>query len=200
MDCYMMRYRPYGFNPPIIISDTFNRSNGNLGTADTGQSWLTGGSATTAWVVSSNVAKRASATTSVNDVTYIDCGKSDVIISANITITSFSNSIRLVARMSGTDINNCMSMVLSSSGVVYIVKTISGSVTTLTQAPYSYSYGSTYSCKFVCRGNIFTVYIDGVLKVSTENDNTLKTNTRAGMFLSCSSASYDSFENFVLRG
>lgn len=200
MECYMTRYKANGFNPPILISDTFNRSNGNLGIADTGQSWLTGGTATTAWVVNSNVAKRATATTSVNDVTYIDCGKSDVIISADITKTALSNASRIIARMSGTNTNNCMFMDINSAGQVYLGSLINGISNIFAQSKYPYTSGSTYSCRLECRGNIFTVYIDGVLKICSEDDNALKNNTRAGMFLACSSTSFDWFENFVLRG
>lgn len=200
MDCYLMRYGESGFNLPTVVTDTFDRANGNLGNADTGQAWLTGGVATTAWVVSSNVAKRASATTSVNDVTYIDIGKTDVILSADITLTTFSNGSRLVARMSGTDVNNCMSMLLSGNGTVSCVRTISGSSTALSSSPFSFSPGATYSCVFMCRGNIFSIYVDGVLKVSVEDDNALKTNTIVGMFLPCTSKNYDWFDNFVAKG
>ena len=200
MDCYMMRHGDAGFNLPTIITDLFNRSNGNLGNADTGQAWLTGGVATTAWVVNTNAARRASATTSVNDVTYIDCGKFDVIVSADITLTTFSDGSRLVARMSGTSVDNSMSMHLNPNGTVSIFRTISGSNTAIASAPFAFVGGSTYSCVFMCRGNVFSVYINGVLKISTEDDNALKTNTRVGMFLPCSGTSFDWFDNFTVKG
>lgn len=200
MDCYMMRHGESGFNLPTIITDSFNRSNGNLGNADTGQAWLTGGAATTKWVVSSNVAKRASATTSVNDVAYIDCGKSDVIVSADITLTTSSSGSRLVARMSGTSVDNSMSMYLHPGGTVSIFRTISGSNSSIASAPFAFVGGSTYSCVFMCRGNVFSVYINGVLKVSAEDDNALKTNTRVGMFLPCSDTGTDWFDNFTVKG
>ena len=200
MDCYMMRYGKSGFNLPAIITDSFNRSNGKLGNADTGQAWLTGGAATTAWVVSSNVAKRASATTSVNDVAYIDCGKSDVIVSADITYTTFSNASRVIARMSGTNINNCMAARFSAANIVVLERIIGGSVDSIAQAQVAITSGSTHSIRLECRGNIFSVYIDGVLKISTEDDNALKTNTIVGMFLACSNVNNDWFDNFTVKG
>lgn len=200
MDCYMMRHGESGFNLPTIITDSFNRANGNLGTAETGQVWLTGGVATTAWVVSSNVAKRASATTSVNDVAYIDCGKSDVIVSADITYTTLSNASRVIARMSGANINNCMAARFSAANIVVLERIIGGSVDSIAQATVSITSGSTHSLVLMCRGNIFSVYVDGILKISIEDDNVLKTNTIVGMFLSCSSTLSDWFNNFSVKG
>ena len=143
MDCYMMRYGESGFNLPTIITDSFNRSNGNLGNADTGQAWLTGGAATTAWVVNSNVAKRAMASASVNDVAYIDCGKSDVIVSADITLTTSSSGSHLVARMSGTSVDNSMSMKLHPNGTVSILRTISRSNSTIAKDQFTFVVCST---------------------------------------------------------
>lgn len=200
MDCYMMRHGESGYNLPTIITDLFDRANGNLGNADTGQAWLTGGVATTAWSVYSNHARRSSATTSVNDVAYIDCGKFDVIISANIMITTYSQGSCLVARMSGTSVDNCMRLYLHPTGTVVIQKIISGSITNIAQAPFAFTSGNTYSCIFVCRGNVFSAYINSVLKVSAEDDNALKTNTRIGMFLPCTDYTSDWFDNFVAKG
>lgn len=197
----MTRYGSSGFNLPTVVTDTFNRANGNLGNADSGQAWLTGGVATTAWVVSSNVAKRASATTSVSDVAYIDIGKTDVILSADIVITNSSQGSSLIARMSGTTVDNCMRFYMYGNGTLAIMKFIGGVQTTLAQTTFSYTSGASYSCTFTCRGNIFSAYINGVLKVSTEDDNALKSNTKVGMFLPCTSlATSDWFDNFVAKG
>ena len=196
MECYMKRY-----GLPTIIYDSFNRANGNLGNADSGQAWLTGGVATTAWKVDSNVAKRVSATTSVNDVAYIDSGKTDVTISADITMTTFSNGSSLVARMSGTSLDNSMSVYIHPSGQIAVRKRISGVDTFLGLTTFSFTYGATYSCRFECKGNDFKVYLNGVLKVSVTDDNTLKANTRVGMFLPLSGGgSSDYFENFAVKG
>lgn len=191
--------RRYGL--PTIIYDSFNRANGNLGNADSGQAWLTGGVATTAWKVDSNVAKRVSATTSVNDVAYIDSGKTDVTISADITMTTFSNGSSLVARMSGTSLDNSMSVYIHPSGQIAVRKRISGVNTFLGLTTFSFTNGATYSCRFECKGNDFKVYLNGVLKVSVTDDNTLKTNTRVGMFLPLSGGgSGDYFDNFTVKG
>ena len=200
MDCYIAR-RQKGYPLFTIVSDAFNRSNGNLGNADSGQPWLTGGAATTAWVVSSNVAKRATATNSYNDVAYIDVGKTDVTISADVVMTN-TYGTNLVARMSGTSFANSMSVYLDTFGQVAVQKTIGGLVTVLGLTTFSYTPGTVYSCVFSCKGNDFKVYINGALKVSVTDDNALKTNTKCGMLIglfSTTTAS-DYIDNFLVKG
>ena len=196
MDCYMKRY-----GAPSIVVDRFNRVNGNLGNADSGQAWQSNGANTTAWIVSSNVAKRASVTNSVNDVAYIDCGRSDVVVSADITLTTYSQGSSLVARMSGNNLDNSISMYLHPSGQVSLRKRIAGSDTFLGLTTFSYVGGATYACILECKGNDFKIYINGVLKVSVTDDNALKTNTKVGMFLRlATSAEFDYFDNFTVKG
>ena len=194
MDCYMKRY-----SAPSIVVDRFNRSNGNLGNADSGQAWLTGGVATTTWIISSNRAYALSALS--NNFTYIDSGRFDVTMSADITLGGFSYGSHLVARMSGDSFSNMMSMYLSPSGNVAVRKTIAGVDTFLGTTTFSYVAGTTYACRFECRGNDFKIYINDVLKVSVTDDNALKTNTKVGMFLPLTtSAAYDYFDNFTVKG
>lgn len=196
MDCYMKRY-----GAPSIVVDRFNRSNGNLGNADSGQAWLSNGSATTNWIISSNVAKRAAATDAVNTVAYVDCGRTDVIVSADITMGGFSKGSSLVARMSGDTLDNSMSMYFHPVGQVAVRKRIAGVDTFLGLTTFSYSVGTTYKCIFVCKGNDFTVFINDVIKVSVTDDNVLKVNTKVGMFLPlATSAASDYFDNFTVKG
>lgn len=189
------------YGSPVIIYDTFNRANGALGNAETGQAWQSDGSNTTAWVVSGNVAKRASATTAVTDAAYIDCGKPDVTVSADITMTDYSYSIQIFARMSGTSFNNCMSLILGRDGYLRIRKVIGGTVTNIASYAYSYVSGATHSCKLSCAGNTFKAYLDGELKITVDDDNALKTNTKVGMHLPCgASTAFDWINNFIARG
>lgn len=191
--------RRYGYKP--IIYDSFNRANGNLGNADSGQAWLSDGSATTRWVINSNVAKRSDATSLSTDVAYIDCGKSDVIISADV-VMHYTYGTYLVARMTGSSFANSMSVYLDQSGQVAVQKTISGAATTFGLTTFSYTYGSVINCVFSCIGNDFKVYINGALKVSVTDDNALKTNTMCGMHikLAGTTTSDDYFDNFLLKG
>lgn len=186
---------------PTIGYDTFNRAGGNLGVLDSGQTWLSNGVATTVWAVGSNKAKRTAATNAVTTVAYFDCGRANVAITADITMGGFSQGSSLVARMSGTSLDNSMSMYLRPNGQVAVRKRISGSDTFLGLTTYSYVSGATYACKFECKGNDFNVYIDGVLKISVTDDNVLKTNTQVGMFLPlATSAAFDYFDNFTVKG
>lgn len=187
----------------ILVSDSFNRSNGYLGTSETGQSWLTGGVSTTAWDVYSNKAMRHSSTDSVNDVAYIDCGRSNVTVSANITMGSYNSGMRLIARMSGANINNCMSFHFDSAGGIRIYKRISAVETSLAVGTYSVTVGSAYACSFTCKGNEFSVSINGSSVLSAVDDNALKSNTMVGMFIPIYSAfpfNTDFMDNFVAKG
>lgn len=196
MDCYMKRY-----GAPSIVVDRFNRSNGNLGNAESGQAWLTLGSPTTAWIVSSNKARRATNTNSVNDVAYVDCGRTDIVVSADITMGGYSQGSSLVARMSGTSLDNSVSMFLTPADQVALRIRISGSDTFLGTTSFGYVLGATYACRLECKGNDFKIYINDVLKVSVTDDNVLKTNTKVGMFLPLgSSAESDFFDNFTVKG
>ena len=184
-----------------IAFDYFNRADGALGTADSGQAWLSNGTNTTAWVVSSNKAKRASVTNSVNDVAYIDSGRTDVTVSADITMGGYSQGSHLVARMSGNNFDNSISMYLHPSNQVALRKRISGVDTFLGLTSFGYVLGTTYDCRIECKGNDFKIYINDVLKVSVTDDNALKTNTKVGMFLPvATSEAFDFFDNFSVKG
>lgn len=189
---------------PLIISDEFNRADGYLGNADTGQAWLTNGSPTTAWNVASNSAKRSSATSSALDVAYIDSGKSNVVVSAIMKIGGYAAQC-LVARMGGVSIDDCIRFVfnLNPVGTLSIRKTIASVTTILATANFSYAHGSSYLCSLSCIGNDFIATLDGVQVLSATDDNALKTNTKVGMFIPfASGATYteDYMDNFTARG
>lgn len=185
-----------------LVYDTFTRANGNLGNAETGQAWLSNGVPTAAWLVSSNVAKRASATTADSDIAYVDCGQTDVTVSADITLAGDWNSVRLVARMNGSTYDNCMIFYIDATNIVTIQRKISGSAVELGTASQTFVSGSTYACSFSCKGNTFTASINGVVKVSVTNDNALKTNTKVGMHWPVATLSAGQYiDNFlVVRG
>ena len=189
------------YGAPSIVVDRFNRANGDLGTAESGQAWLSNGSATADWWVSSNRARRAAATNLVGTVAYIDCGRTDVIVSADITMGGYSQGSHLVARMSGNNFDNSMSMYLSPSGSIALRKRIAGADTFLGTTTYTYTAGATYACRLECKGNDFKIYLNDVLKVSITDDNALKSNTKIGMFLPLvSSTAFDFFDNFSVKG
>lgn len=197
MDCYKARR---GGLMRVIVSDTFTRANGYIGNAETGQNWLTTGSA---WLVASNVAQRSAATAATSSVAYIDIAKSDVIVSANFRLGGYAVH-SIIARMSGDTVDNSIRFSFSPGGNVSIIRTISGVNTVLATAAHSYSAGSTYACSLSCIGNDFTATVDGAVVVSVTDDNALKTNTKVGMYLPFASAEYpitlDYMDNFLARG
>lgn len=56
----------------VLVSDSFNRADGAIGVADTGQTWVHSGVRQVA--IASNTCVGAVAG-SLQDTTYIDCGK-----------------------------------------------------------------------------------------------------------------------------
>lgn len=67
-----------------IISDTFTRANGALGTAESGQTWLFGGPAGGSWVVATNKAQRTGGSEFNYSFAYIDAGTPDYTIQATM--------------------------------------------------------------------------------------------------------------------
>ena len=113
----------------------------------------------------------------------------------------YSQGSHLVARMSGNNFDNSISMYLHPSNQVALRKRISGVDTFLGLTSFGYVLGTTYDCRIECKGNDFKIYINDVLKVSVTDDNALKTNTKVGMFLPvATSEAFDFFDNFSVKG
>jgi len=199
MDCYVERS---GIR--TIIYDSFDRADGALGNAETGQTWLTNGSATTAWTILSNKARRASATYSKTSVAYIDAGKPNVTLSADLILDSGNMGSYLIARMSGTSVDNSMSLYVDLDYRIRIIKIIAGVNTILAQTTsYVISPGTSYACTFSCIGDRFTASLDGVEVLAVTDDNALKSNTIVGMFLPIATdfpTNANFFDNFIARG
>ena len=120
------------------------------------------------------------------------------MISSNQTLTRSASTKMAV----GTH-DNCMSVYFRHGTIanVIIQRIISCTIVDLATANYTINAGTTYACRFECRGNDFKIYINDVLKVSVTDDNALKTNTKVGMLLPLTtSAAYDYFDNFTVKG
>lgn len=167
----------------LVVSDTFNRPDGSLGVADTGQVWsLLAG---TLGIVS-NAATRT-AVTSPN-VAAIESGHSNVDISVDMT---WRANAGLVFRLS--DQNNYF-LTRIMSGLYQIYK-IENSVTTkIGEYAMPTTLGTVYSLKVTASGDNILNYINGVLAISVQSSF----NTSATMhgITTRTSDSGDTLDNF----
>lgn len=153
------------------VSDSFNRANGALGTADTGQTWTTGG---TAPVISANQVKwNGNAGTAM-----IDSGRSDGSVSLDAVAGS---GYFLLARYTGTD------YILVGQNIFKQRK--AGVDTTFAQATFNWNPGSTAT--LVLSGATASLYIDGSLVATARTD--VVTGTSHGFEVSTSSDLVDNF-------
>lgn len=109
----------------MTTSDSFNRADGAIGTADTGEVWsvLSG-----TWTIASNQAKEGT-TTSTQHLAVLDCGVSDGAVQVTIpSVAAGSANAGLSFRAS--DVSNHWRLISDSSGT-YIEKKVAGTFTTM---------------------------------------------------------------------
>jgi hypothetical protein len=108
---------------PYVIGDSFDRADGSLGNATSGQAWVTGVGLP---VVASN---KAAASTAVNTRAYVESGKADGYVEIEMTHTGAATQSWLVFRLS--DGNNYW-RVGFNGGDLKMEKVVAGAVTTIT--------------------------------------------------------------------
>lgn len=175
-----------------LASDTFNRPDGLIGTADVGGAWtINAGS----FNVVSNKAKAA--TSGFTSVATLVISPLDYEVSADVTWSGDSRAA-IVARCDSSGITNYMRLYTDGSSIV-IGKIISNSATVLNSYSYAWTSGATHNLRLVCSGNNFYGYLDGVLVVSASDDNATKTLTNAGLLASpVSGVPTSLFDNFLV--
>lgn len=171
--------------PVYVVSDTFTRSDGALGNAETGQAWLTTGGT---WAISNGAVTCTTNTGSY--YAYLESGKSDIDIAADLI---FAGNAGLVFRM--VDANNMLFVRIAGAGPqLGLYKSVSGSNTSIGGYTFTPVSGTTYRVRVVASGSSIQVYLDGIL-VITVTDTTYQTATKVG-FRSGSSVS-EKFDNLV---
>jgi len=167
-----------------IAFDYFNRANGALGTADSGQSWIT--PADTLSIVS-NAAKRTASTPSYGASAFIDTGTQSHTIEADITMASDGGvGLRILSPTSAPDQNGWCIWFTASTAYTYLFS--SGGHTGYSPVSYSWTSGVTKHVKVVASQtgsnvSIYT-YIDGTLiKTFNSTDAPTGTMTLAGIFV-----------------
>lgn len=173
--------------------DTFNRANGSLGTADSGQTWstLTG---TTA-IASNKATVTAGAPSATAALPYGNHDNGAFSLKIAVSSTS-ANPAGLVMRI--LDNNNRIGCFLApSTQKAQIFKTDGGTTTMLAEANATIAANTTYTVKAILTGAKIDMYVDGVFYVTftlTGGDETQYTNangyTKVG-FRGDTAASFD---------
>lgn len=162
-----------GGGSSTLASDSFNRANGALGTADSGQVWQTN---TANFIVSSN--KGSVNALDDTQFAYIDVGQSNVSVSLDFSQTStLGNCPKLFFR--GIDYKNAYVIYWVSSGW-QLYKLVNGVPTSLSSSTIvgGPTSTNTVTAKAICNGNSLSWYLNGTL-VATITDNTY-TGTKYG--------------------
>lgn len=177
MDCYIIR------RAGKIAFDYFNRPDGPLGTADSGQSWIT--PANTLSIVS-NAAKRTASTPSYGASAFIDTGTQFHTIEADITMASDGGvGLRVLSPTSSPKNGWC---VWFNNSTAYIYLFTAGGHGTYGRAAFSWAAGTTKHVKVVASqiGSTVSIvgYVDGT-SVVTSNYSSAPTGTMtlAGIFV-----------------
>lgn len=177
-----------------LVSDSFNRADGPVGAADSGQTWLHSG--TRQVEVASNVCVGKIAGTE-QDTSYIDCGEADFEITAKLWLSDQQGlHCGLVWRL--TDENNYYLVFLYyESGTTYRFygyKQVAGSWMGMTGShkTITASPGDWLECKIVASGTNSKVYIGETLHYDN-TDEFNATATKVGVLLDAASEKIDDF-------
>ena len=178
----------------ILAQDSFDRSNGALGTAEIGGAWTVNNGSVS---IVSNKAKGGSATATTDAATLV-MGQLDYEISVDITWYT-GEVVSVFARCAASGVSDLMRLRYDGTDIV-ITKIISGSSTTLATAALSWTSGTTKRLALSCVGNTFVGYVDGVQYVSVTDDNTTKARYNVGFGAFAGAAPASLFDNFLVMG
>lgn len=164
------RFAPAG--PTVIVSDSFDRANGAIGTADTAQVWT---EAVGTFTVASN-----QATTATGDGLAVVEGAADGTLEVSgLAGTSPGTPVSsLVFRYSDTN-NFWYVYDYHGSGSIALRKKQGGSDTEFASAGRTGS-GGWHDYKAVLSGTSIQIYLDGTLKISTTSSFN-QTATKVGL-------------------
>lgn len=178
-----------------IAADDFNRADGALGTAVTGQSWNNVGNTT---IISNQAGCLSNSSTYPN----VDIALSDNIdIEIDIIFPSTVNpgSIAGVfARVGGASNNQGLIFGAKTASKAGFINTLTGASTVPADANFTFVAGQTYRLKLEVRGNVYKGYVNGtLLSTYTDSNNINLTSTKHGLcFYSTTAVRGD---NFVIK-
>lgn len=196
MDCYMKRHGSW------LALDTFNRADGSLGTADSGQNWTVPDSL---WKIVSNKAKyTVGGTGTYGKNAYIDSGITNHTVEADIVRGTNDDYVGLCFQTAIASPDNTGWRFRCSGTTAYISLVLSGTFTDYASAEFSWSGGVQHHVKVVTYqsgGNLYiSAYIDGVLITSYTGAAYIYSNlTNAGLCtIRAAAAPGSTFDNFKI--
>lgn len=170
-----------------VVSDSFNRANGAIGTADTGQTWTDEGGS---WTIASDVVGATVAQTNIGTQSVvIDAGVSDCTVT--VKFSTYSTAMFLPFRL--TDANNLLAFYLSGTNTARILKFASATQTTLF---------TTTTNTNIASGDIYSVTLSGSSVALRQNGSQLgttqtitfnQTATKHGMGTNTTVGKFDNF-------
>lgn len=164
----------------VLVSDTFTRASpgdGTLGTADTGQTWV---SMVGAWGIVSGEA----ALTTFPGLAVVNAGASNYTIQATVSVADTGSA--LTWRVAD---NNNRYSVLANTTALTVFKRVAGVVSSLGTASAGSAGGDVI--KVDVRGSVFTVYRNGVQLLQVSDSDV--TSTNVGFRADTTSARFDNF-------
>jgi hypothetical protein len=154
----------------ILVSDTFTRSNGAIGTAEVGGAW----SATSVSVVSGKA--KGTDTTYTNNATI---AVSQVDIGAFADFAWYTGENFSLYARADSGMANFMRVRYDGTNIE-LTRTISSTNTVMASYAFAWVSAEVHRIGLVCSGNTFGVYLDGSMIISITDDNATKTLLRAG--------------------
>lgn len=164
----------------VLAEDNFNRANGTMGNATTGQPW--NNATTQPTILNNQLAYTAAATNYPN----IDVGVSNnIAIEMDFTLptltSSTGNNSGIVARTNGTT-QGCIFGAKLNGTKVGFLSTITGASASPADVNFAFVAGQVYRLKLEVRGNEYKGYVDGTLIVTyTDTNNAGLTSTKHGV-------------------
>jgi hypothetical protein len=172
---------------PWLVGDTFSRSNGPLGIAESGQAWI---ASSGKFVISNRTAIPSS---TANNRAYVETGTTEQWVSVRtLTADPGNNQLWLIGRL--VDGSNYWR--LGTNGSLKLQKVVAGATTDVVSIANTNAIipaGSTLGIRF--EGNLVEVYANDRL-LGSVTDPTHNTGTKAGLQSNSTNAK---FTNFTVR-
>lgn len=197
MDCYVKRV-----NSRWIAFDSFDRSNGLLGSADSGQAWASAN--LNQWGVLSNLAVRTGGTSSNGESVVLDSGVANHTVEADLTLDSSDVYVGLCFQSHVTTPSSLGWRFRCGASVCRISAVVAGTNYDYENASYTWNSGEKHHVKVKTRqsgGHLYIdCYIDDVLIVSRdETTYVYAASTGAGLYLrSSASAPLSTFDSIKI--
>jgi hypothetical protein len=165
----------------VVVSDNFNRADGALTTAVTGQTW---NGAAGASVISNQMGYATTASTAYAN---IDSGHSDnITVEMDLILPTLTtgNISGLAIRMPSAINNQGILWGAKSATKIGFLNTLTGVATAPVDVTFNFVAGQSYHLKAVVSGNVYTCYLDGTLIHTYTDTNSIGlTNTKHGIVI-----------------